>query len=77
MTVGRLTGALVLIPGGALTDALPWKRALAATGLLMIACAALILAVKPSGSKSCLHRRWGYLSCTSLERDARTDETAK
>lgn len=48
MTVGQLTGALILIPGGALTDALPWKRAWAATGLLMIASAALILAVKPS-----------------------------
>jgi MFS family permease len=48
MTVGRLTGALVLIPGGALTDAMPWKRGLAATGLLMIACAASILALKPS-----------------------------
>jgi hypothetical protein len=32
MTVGRITGALVLLPGGALTDALPWKRGLAATG---------------------------------------------
>src|SRR5215831_765928 len=48
MTVGQLTGGLVLIPGGALTDALPWKRAWAATGLLMIAGAALTLAVKPS-----------------------------
>ena len=48
MTVGQLTGGLVLIPGGALTDALPWKRAWAATGLLMIAGAALALAVKPS-----------------------------
>jgi MFS family permease len=48
LTVGRLTGAAVLMPGGALTDALPWKRGLAATGLLMITCAALILALKPS-----------------------------
>ncbi len=47
MTAGRLTGALVLLPGGALADALPWKRGLATTGLLMIACAALILALKP------------------------------
>jgi MFS family permease len=44
MTVGQLTGALVLIPGGALTDGAHW----AATGLLMITGAALILAVKPS-----------------------------
>jgi MFS family permease len=48
MTVGRITGALVLMPGGALTDALPWKRALAAAGLVMIASAGLILALKPS-----------------------------
>jgi hypothetical protein len=32
MTVGRITGALVLLPGGALTDALPWKRGLAQRG---------------------------------------------
>src|SRR5579871_5403944 len=48
MTVGQLTGAVVLIPGGALADALRWKRGLAATGLVMIACAALILALEPS-----------------------------
>lgn len=48
MTVGRLTAALVLMPGGALTDAFSWKRGLAAAGLLMIACAALILALEPS-----------------------------
>jgi MFS family permease len=48
MTVGQLTAALILIPGGALTDALPWKRAWAATGLLMTACAALIFALMPS-----------------------------
>jgi MFS family permease len=48
MMVGQLTGALVLLPGGALTDALRWKRAWAAAGLLMIAGAALIFALKPS-----------------------------
>jgi MFS family permease len=47
MTVGRLTGALVLIPGGALTDASRWKRGLAAAGLLMVASAAMIFALKP------------------------------
>ncbi len=47
MTAGRLAGAALLIPGGALTDTLPWKRGLAAAGLLMIASAALILALKP------------------------------
>lgn len=48
LTAGRLTGAFALIPGGAVTDVVPWKRAWAATGLLMIAAAALILALKPS-----------------------------
>jgi MFS family permease len=47
MTVGRITGAVVLIPGGALTDASPWKRGVAAAGLLMTAGAALVLAIKP------------------------------
>lgn len=47
MTAGQLTGALILIPGGAFTDAVRWKRAWAATGLFMIAGAALILALKP------------------------------
>jgi MFS family permease len=45
--VGRLAGALVLIPGGALTDASRWKRGLAAVGLLMVPCSGLIFALKP------------------------------
>jgi hypothetical protein len=30
LTVGRITSAIALIPGGALTDAVRWKRALVA-----------------------------------------------
>lgn len=48
LTVGRVVGALSLLPGGALADALSWKRALAAVGILMIAAAALILALWPT-----------------------------
>ena len=36
------------IPGGALSDAIRWKRALAAIGILMIGAAALILAFFPT-----------------------------
>jgi predicted MFS family arabinose efflux permease len=36
------------VPGGALTDAVAWKRGLAALGILMIGAAALILALLPS-----------------------------
>jgi MFS family permease len=48
MAVGGLVGVAAQIPGGALADALPWKRALAAVGVLMISGAALILALWPS-----------------------------
>jgi MFS family permease len=48
LTAGTITGVLSQIPGGALTDALTWKRALAAAGILMIGAAALILALAPS-----------------------------
>jgi MFS family permease len=43
-------GVISQIPGGALIDALPWKRALAAIGIGMISLAALILAFVPSFS---------------------------
>src|SRR6185312_10507728 len=36
------------IPGGALSDAIRWKRALAAIGIPMIGAAALILALFPT-----------------------------
>ena len=48
LTLGGLAGVLSQIPGGALADALPWKRALIAVGILMIGAAALILALAPS-----------------------------
>lgn len=48
LTVGRAASALSLIPGGALTDAVRWKRALIAAGIITIASAALILALQPT-----------------------------
>lgn len=48
LTLGGLAGVASQIPGGALADALPWKRTLIATGIVMIGIAALILAVAPS-----------------------------
>src|SRR4051812_39523372 len=48
MAIGGLVGVAAQIPGGALTDALPWKRGLTAVGVLMISAAALILALWPS-----------------------------
>ena len=48
LTLGRLSGVLGLIPAGALADSIRSKRGLAATGLLMIAIAALIFAVRPT-----------------------------
>ena len=48
LAAGTITGVLSQIPGGALTDALKWKRGLAAAGILMIAAAALIIALAPT-----------------------------
>src|SRR5262249_43984293 len=48
LTIGSLTGVLAQIPGGALADALRWKRGLVAAGVLMIAASAVILALRPS-----------------------------
>jgi MFS family permease len=48
LTVGGVAGAIALIPGGALADALRWKRALVAAGIVMIAVSALVLALWPS-----------------------------
>ena len=48
LAAGTITGVLSQIPGGALSDALKWKRGLAATGILMIGAAALILAQAPT-----------------------------
>src|SRR5437879_466632 len=44
MAVGGLVGVAAQIPGGALADAVRWKRGLTAAGVLMISAAALILA---------------------------------
>jgi MFS family permease len=48
LTVGSLAGVLSQIPGGALADAVPWKRSLIAVGILMTAAAASILALAPT-----------------------------
>jgi MFS family permease len=48
LTIGRIASAVALIPGGALTDAVRRKRALVATGIIMIAAAALIFALHPT-----------------------------
>ena len=46
--VSGLAAVLGLIPGGALADAVPWKRGLVAAGVAMICTAALILAFAPT-----------------------------
>ena len=48
LTLGGLAGVASQIPGGALADAVPWKRGLIAIGIVMIGAAALILALAPS-----------------------------
>jgi MFS family permease len=50
LTVGGLAAVAAQIPGGALADALRWKRGLAACGFVLIATAALVLALQPSFS---------------------------
>jgi MFS family permease len=50
LTVGGLAGVATQIPGGALADALRWKRGLAACGFVLIAASALILALRPGFS---------------------------
>jgi MFS family permease len=44
---GQIAGVLGQIPGGAITDAITWKRGFAALGILMSMGAALIFAVAP------------------------------
>jgi MFS family permease len=48
LTTGTLAAVVMQIPGGALADAVTWKRTLVAAGIAMIAAAALILALAPS-----------------------------
>jgi MFS family permease len=47
LAAGGLAGMLSQIPGGALADAVTWKRGLAALGIVMTGAAALILAYAP------------------------------
>ncbi len=47
LTLGRVTGAVSLLPSGQFADATSRKKTLAAAGILMIACAALIFALCP------------------------------
>jgi MFS family permease len=48
LTIGGIAGVLSQIPGGALADAVRWKRGLVAVGIAMIGVAALTLALTPS-----------------------------
>ena len=48
LAAGGLAGVLSQIPGGALADAVTWKRGLAALGIVMTGAAALILAFAPN-----------------------------
>lgn len=48
LAAGGIAGVLSQIPGGALSDAVRWKRGLTAIGILMIGAAALILALAPA-----------------------------
>jgi MFS family permease len=48
LAVGGIAGMLSQIPGGALADAVTWKRGLAALGILMTGAAALMLALAPN-----------------------------
>jgi MFS family permease len=47
LTAGSLAAVISQIPGGALADAVTWKRGLVALGILMIGGAALIFALAP------------------------------
>ena len=48
LAAGGIAGVVSQIPGGALADAITWKRGLAAIGIVMIGVAALILALSPN-----------------------------
>jgi MFS family permease len=48
LTAGTLAGVLCQAPGGALVDAVRWKRGLVAIGIGMICAAALVFALMPS-----------------------------
>ncbi|MGH6674174.1 MAG: MFS transporter [Xanthobacteraceae bacterium] len=48
LTVGTVAAVISLIPGGALADAVTWKRGLVVLGIAMIGGAAIILALVPA-----------------------------
>ncbi len=48
LAIGGFAGVLSQIPGGALADAVTWKRGLTAIGIVSIGAAALLLALTPS-----------------------------
>lgn len=48
LTAGRITSAVFLFAGGALSDAVRWKRALVVAGIVLMAAAAVILALHPT-----------------------------
>ena len=48
LTAGTLAGVLCQAPGGALVDAIRWKRGLVAIGIGMICASALVFALVPS-----------------------------
>jgi MFS family permease len=48
LTAGGIAGVVGQIPGGALADAVTWKRGLVALGIVMTGAAALILALTPT-----------------------------
>src|SRR5215469_13008585 len=45
---GTVAGLIAHLPGGAIVDWVPWKRGLAAIGIVTIAASALILALAPT-----------------------------
>jgi MFS family permease len=47
LATGHIAGVIGQVPGGAITDATPWKRGFAAVGILMSMGTALILAIAP------------------------------
>jgi MFS family permease len=48
LAIGGIAGVLSQVPGGALADAVKWKRALTAIGIVSIGAAALLLALTPT-----------------------------
>jgi len=48
LSAGTVAGLIAHLPGGALVDWVPWKRGLAAIGIITIAASALILAFAPT-----------------------------